>query len=167
MPEPARYQVVPRVLCLLQHGERWLLIKRAPDRRLWPNYYNGLGGHVEEGEGILAAAQRELWEEAGIEGHDLRLRGIIHADEGGRGVIVFVLTGTAATTEVRASAEGTPIWVTAEEGLALNVLPDLRLTLPRILTMRPQDPPFLAHSTLDERGTPVLTFEEARTATGT
>jgi 8-oxo-dGTP diphosphatase len=155
-----RYQAVPRTLSFLRHGERWLLIRRAPHKRLWPNLYNGLGGHVEAGEGILESARREVREEAGVEAEDLRLVGIMHADEDGLGVIVFIFAGVTATATVRGSDEGTPVWATAEEVLRLDVLPDVRLILPRILQMQPCDPPFFARSVLDKGGMPVMTFEE-------
>ncbi len=154
-----RYTTIPRVLCFLRRGERWLLIRRAPDRRLWPNLYNGLGGHVEESEGILAAARREVWEEAGIEALGLSLCGIIHADEGGRGVVVFVFTGSAGPGELCPSPEGTPGWFTTAEALQLDLLPDVRLILPRLLSRQPCDPPFFAQTTLDATGKPLLAFE--------
>ncbi len=157
--EPQRYRAVPRTLCLLRHGERWLLLRRAPDRALWPNLYNGVGGHVEEGEGILEATRREVQEEAGVEAHDLRLVGVIHATEGKRGVAVFVFTGTAASEGTRPSPEGVPLWVTPEEARDLDLMPDLRLIWPRLLTLKPEDTPFLARSVLDSQGRPVLTFE--------
>ncbi|MDI7274982.1 MAG: NUDIX domain-containing protein [Anaerolineae bacterium] len=159
MTENHRYRVVPRTLTLLRHGERWLLIRRAADRELWPGLYNGIGGHVEEGEGVLASAQRELLEEAGLTAGDLRLVGVIHASEGSRGVVVFVFTGVATSEEVVAGAEGAPLWVTLSEALDLDLMPDLRLILPRLLAMRPDDPPFLARSTLDAAGRPSIVFE--------
>ena len=48
-----RYHFIPRVLILLTMGDKILLLKGAPDKRIWPNLYNGLGGHVERGETVL------------------------------------------------------------------------------------------------------------------
>jgi len=154
-----RYSAIPRVLCFLRHEGRWLLIRRAADRRLWPNLYNGIGGHVEEGEGILAAAHRELAEEAGVTAQDLCLRGVIHETEGDHGVIVFVFTGTCRSPQLAESPEGTPAWFADEQIPSLPLVADVGLLLGRLLTMRPGDPPFIARSHTDAAGRPMLTFE--------
>ncbi len=155
-----RYAAIPRVLCFLRHESRWLLIRRAADRLLWPNLYNGVGGHVEQGEGILAAALREIEEEAGLVPEALSLRGIIHETEGDHGVIVFVFAGTCAECTLRAGPEGSPGWFADDEVLALDLVADVRQILARLLAMSADDPPFLARSLVDASGRPTLTFEE-------
>jgi len=115
---------------------------------------------VEEGEGILAAARRELAEEAGVTPRALRLRGVIHEAERGYGVVVFVFTGTCAGTELRCSPEGTPGWFTDEQVAGLELVADVGQILARLLTMRADDPPFLARSVVDAAGRPTLAFEE-------
>jgi 8-oxo-dGTP diphosphatase len=67
-----RYCVIPRTLIFLTSTnpetqcKEMLLLKGAPTKRLWANKYNGLGGHVERDENLLASARRELLEESGI-----------------------------------------------------------------------------------------------------
>src|SRR5574341_1428884 len=78
-----RYHLVPRVLCFVTLGDEMLLLKGAPTKKIWPGKYNGLGGHVERGESVNAAARREIREEAGMEVKDLRLRGVITIETGG------------------------------------------------------------------------------------
>ena len=92
-----RYQVIPRTLCFITHGEEVLLLLGGARKRLWAGRYNGLGGHVEAGEDIYTSARREVREEAGLEAHDLRLRGVVHADAGdpAAGILFFVFTATA------------------------------------------------------------------------
>lgn len=118
-----RYQVIPRTLVLLSsinpetQAREVLLMKGAPDKRLWANHYNGLGGHVEGDEDILAAAQREVEEETGLFVPSVRLRGVVnintgHDEQGPRpGVIMFVFAGETQTRTVRPSAEGTAEWL--------------------------------------------------------
>ena len=55
-----RYTLVPRVLCFVTSGDEVLLLKGAPGKKIWPGKYNGLGGHVERGESVHAAARREI-----------------------------------------------------------------------------------------------------------
>ena len=92
-----RYQVIPRTLCFVTHGDEVLLLLGGPKKRLWAGRYNGLGGHVEPGEDIYASACREVREEAGLDVQDLRLRGVVHADAGDpvAGILFFVFTADA------------------------------------------------------------------------
>ena len=61
-----RYMLIPRTLIFLRRGESVLLIRGAPNKPLWANKYNGVGGHIERGEDALSAARRELREETGL-----------------------------------------------------------------------------------------------------
>ena len=56
-----RYTVILRTAIFLRRGDSYLLLKGAPTKRLWANKYNGLGGHVENGEDVLSAAKWELF----------------------------------------------------------------------------------------------------------
>ncbi len=155
-----RYQVSPRTLIFLTHGDEVLLLRGAPDKRLWAGRINGLGGHVEPGEDVLSAARRELHEEAGLDAPDLRLRAVVHvAGTESLGVIFFVFVGSSPTREVRPSAEGTPIWVSLDRlaDLGPALLPDLRVLLPRVLELPADAPPLFAHYRFTERGV-VITF---------
>lgn len=146
--------VIPRVLCFITHGDDVLLLRGAPDKRLWANRYNGIGGHVKPGEDVYSAARREIQEEAGVPITELRLRGVISvAPEGeGPGVLLFVFTARALSREVRASAEGQPVWVPRGQIGTLDVVEDVPVVLEWISGMEPEDPVFSARSVRDERG---------------
>ena len=154
--------VIPRTLCFLFHGEDVLLLRGAPDKRLWANRYNGIGGHVEPGEDVYSAARREIQEEAGIPITELGLRGIITvAPEGAEpGVLLFVFTARALSRDVRASAEGEPVWVRRDQVSTLDAVEDVPVILQWVLAMGPDDPPFSAHSARDEGGQIRLIREE-------
>jgi len=144
--DPARYTVVPRVVVFLRRGDDFLLLKGAPRKRLWAGKYNGVGGHLEQGEDPLSAARRELLEETGLRA-DLLLCGVLVVDTGGRpGVALFFFSGDYAGGALRASAEGAPEWVAFGNVAELPVLEDVPLLLGRIHSQRPGEAPFLARS---------------------
>ncbi|HEY72124.1 MAG TPA: 8-oxo-dGTP diphosphatase [Thermoflexia bacterium] len=161
---PHRYQVVPRTLCFITHSDDVLLLRGDPDKRIWPNLYNGVGGHVEPGEDVYAAALREIREETGLEVRDLRLRGVINIpvdEQSNTGILIFVFTATSATRDVRPSDEGAPEWVRLDHLPQLDLVEDLPTLLPRVLAMGAGDPPFFAHYRYDEQGRLTITFSGA------
>ncbi|MBN1953868.1 MAG: NUDIX domain-containing protein [Anaerolineae bacterium] len=153
-----RYLALPRVLCLITAGEQLLLLRGAPDKRIWPNLYNGVGGHVERGEDVRAAALREIAEETGLAVENLQLRGVVNIapDETGVGVIMFVFTAQAVGRAVRSSTEGAPVWVGPGQLEELDLVPDLPLILPRALGLC--QGLFFGHYSYDEEGQLVTCF---------
>ena len=121
---------------------------------MWAGKYNGLGGHVEAGEDVHAAAVREVWEEAGIAVARLTLRGVVNIDTGvdeyGQrpGVLMFVFVGEVAVRSGWASAEGAPEWVEIGRRQELPLVDDLYELLPRALA----GPFFYGHYAPDAAG---------------
>jgi 8-oxo-dGTP diphosphatase len=148
-----RYQAIPRVLIFLRHGEDVLLLKGAPDKRIWANQFNGVGGHVEPGEDVLSAARREANEETGLEIGPLRLAAIVNIDAGdpAAGILMFVFVGWSETRATTASVEGELRWVPAAEAYELPLVEDLPWLLPRILALAPAAAPLFLQYAYDEQ----------------
>lgn len=150
--------LIPRVLIFVTRGTRVLLLRGAPDKRLWADRFNGLGGHVEPGEDLLSAARRELLEEAGLEA-DLRLCGTVVVDTGQiPGIGLFVFTGECLRGEPQASAEGRLEWVEFAAVRSLPCVEDLPVLLDAVRRRKPGDPPFSARSFYDAGERLVMEF---------
>jgi 8-oxo-dGTP diphosphatase len=162
----ARYQLIPRTLIFIRCAEYFLLIKGAQSKRLWANLYNGIGGHIEQGEGYLKAAQRELREESGLSVETLWLAGVITVDTGqDPGIVIFVLSGEIYHPDhsdppaVLSSAEGSLEWISVERLQALPVVEDLPVLLDIVRSMQPGDIPFSARYSYTANGMLEMEFE--------
>jgi 8-oxo-dGTP diphosphatase len=154
-----RYKAVPRTLCFITHGDEVLLLRGAPTKRIWPNKYNGVGGHVEVDEDVYTSALREMKEETGLDVDDVQLRGVINVDAGQEvGIIVFVFTARALGQELKSSPEGTLEWIKRDQINALDLVEDLPELVPRVLAMQPDDLPFFARYHYDDHDRLVITF---------
>ena len=156
--ERGRYRLIPRTIIFLRQGDSYLLIKGSPTKRLWPDKYNAIGGHLDRGEDVLSSASRELLEETGLSA-DLWLCGTVIVDAGDVGVGLYVFSGEVTGGSLRDSAEGAPEWVPYERAAGLAAVQDLPLLLSRIHRMRRGDVPFAARSFYDDRGNLQLVFE--------
>ena len=141
-----RYQLIPRTLCFVFHDGDLLLLQGAPTKRLWANLYNGIGGHVMEGEDVASAARREIHEESGLEVNGLRLEGVVTIEvEAQLGIGLYVFSARASQREVIPSAEGGLSWFPTGALPEKELLDDLPTLLGRVLSASPADPPFCAH----------------------
>jgi 8-oxo-dGTP diphosphatase len=152
-------------LCFITHGTDVLLLKGAPTKRIWPNRYNGVGGHIERDEDVLTAAMREMTEETGLRVDEVRLRAVIHidADDPQIGILLFVFTARARSRDFHPSPEGTLEWVPQARLSNYELVEDLVELLPRILAMGPHDPPLFGRYHYDEKDQ--LRIEWANTVT--
>jgi len=170
-----RHLANPRTLIFVtsnhpQSGRREvLLLKGSAHKRLWSGLYNGLGGHVEVGEDILSAAERELAEESGLTDVALHLRGVVHIDtrEAGKGaqpgVLIFVFCGHTTERTIKPSAEGTPEWIPVDGLVNLPLVDDLFELLPQMLDA--SAPMVYAHYAADDSATIQFHFRTAEPPT--
>lgn len=137
----ARHLSTPRTLVFCERGGRRLFLEGGP-AKWFAGRLNGLGGSVERGEDVAAAAAREVEEECGLRPDDLRLRAVVHVDAEPQ-VMLFVFTATLPDGEVRESPEGRLVWLSADEiaAPARALLPDVRGLLAAIDAQQPGAPP--------------------------
>lgn len=157
-----RYHAVPRTLCFITCGDEVLLLKGAPTKRIWPNRYNGVGGHIERDEDVLSAARREMKEETGLDVADVRLRAVINinTDDPQAGILLFVFTARAPTRAVRPSAEGTLEWVPLSKLGEYELVEDLPELLPRVLGLAEDAPPLCGCYTYNDADRLVITWAD-------
>lgn len=138
-----RWLTIPRTLCFVTHGDDVLLLKRAPHKRVFPNKYNGVGGHVERDEDVLTGAVREIKEETGLDVQNVLFCGCSHVDVGqDTGILVMIFRAEATSRAFVDSNEGKLAWIPQADVLALDLVEDLPVVMPRVLAMEPGAPPF-------------------------
>jgi 8-oxo-dGTP diphosphatase len=146
-----RWLTIPRTLCFVLNGNDVLLMKRAAHKRVFPNRYNGVGGHIERDEDPLSGAKREITEETGLVLDEVRLRAVYNIDTNeATGIILFVFTAVSPTRTVTSDdREGTLHWIARNEVLSLDLVEDLPYILPRILDGLPTTAPVFVHVSYD------------------
>lgn len=157
-----RWLVIPRTLCFITHGDDILLLKRSAHKRIFPGYYNGVGGHIERDEDPYTGAIREMQEETGLTVANVRLRGTIHVDTGHtNGIMVFVFSAEATTRAFTNSAEGTLEWLARDQLDGLPLVEDLPVLIPLLFDHAPDAAPFFAHTSYDANDQLVMLFAGA------
>jgi len=156
-----RWLTIPRTLCFVINGDDVLLMKRGEHKRVFPNRYNGVGGHIERAEDPLTGARREILEETGLAVEALRLRAIYNIDAGAAtGILLFVFTASSKSRNVIANSEGTLHWIPQHKVLSYDLVEDIPHILPRILAMQPTDTPLFLHVSYDVNDQLIIRFAE-------
>jgi len=146
-----RWLTIPRTLSFVINGDDVLMMKRASHKRVFPNQYNGLGGHIERDEDPLTGAIREIKEESGLDVHSVKLRTIHNIDAGAEtGIILFVYTALSDNREVsQDTSEGTLEWIPKSKILDIDLVEDLPYLIPKVLEMDDNQAPVHVHVSYD------------------
>jgi 8-oxo-dGTP diphosphatase len=159
-----RYTLIPRVLVFAVNEQgKVLLLRGAPDKKIWPNKWNGLGGHVEQGESILEAAHRELQEESGLKAGRMQYCGQVVVDTGKKpGIIFFIFKAKRLEGTQRDSEEGRLAWFKQKDALELGLVEDLYTLIPIVMRQRPGAKPFWGFYSYDEKGQLMMSFSQGQ-----
>ena len=154
-----RFTVIPRTLVFITRGDHVLLLRGSPQKRIWANKYNGIGGHIERDEDVYAAALREVREETALDVEQLRLAGLINIDgDQPTGIMLFVFTAESRSGDPITTEEGTPEWIARDQLAQIDLVEDLPTILPRALAVLPNASPFFAHYHYDEQERLIIRF---------
>jgi 8-oxo-dGTP diphosphatase len=146
-----RYKLIPRVLIFATHGKKVLLIKGSPKKRIWANLFNGIGGHVEKGEDILATAHREFNEETGLELIGAWLCAVITIDTGDQtGIGMYVFRGEVSHIDTKPSEEGLLEWIPMDDIQNIPHVEDLPILIANIMKLNKSSSPLFLHYYYDE-----------------
>ena len=158
--DKSRYQIIPRVLIFATRGDFVLLIKGSPTKKVWPDLYNGIGGHIEQNESVLAAAHREFEEETGLELVDPHLAAVVMIDtQDNPGIGMYVFKAQTGPGDPTPSNEGILEWVDSETLSQIPLVEDLPILLPVILHWQPENPTIFCQYSYSMNNELIMRFE--------
>lgn len=156
-----RWMAIARTLCFIRNGGDVLLMRRGMHKRVFPGYYNGIGGHVERHEDARTGMLREIREETGLIVSDLQLRGVYNIDAGeDAGIIVFIFSAESASRQVIDCDEGTLEWVALDAVNSLRLTEDIPVLLSKLFGNDASVTPFFAHVGYDSSDHMIITFAQ-------
>jgi len=111
-----RYQMIPRTLIFIRKGISILLIHKKKPESFGFNKWNGVGGHIEQGEEPFESVLREVFEETRLSVSSLDLCAILFIDiNANPGIQVFVFKADYETGNIEPSDEGELRWMSLSE----------------------------------------------------
>lgn len=114
--KPGEYHLVVHIWIISDNG-KFLLQRRADDKKLMPGEWAATGGAAVSGEDSEAAARRELFEELGIRAEDNNLLKLCRFKRRNSLLDVWIVTFNSDSSELKLqkSEVAEVKWVTASE----------------------------------------------------
>jgi len=123
------YKTILSVNAFIYAEGKLLLLKRAPDKKVDPNKYHGVGGKVEPHEDFLSALRREIEEETGIkELKSIRLYSVTqhpYPPTDSEWVNLYFIVTLEKIVPVPATSDGEFFWINPIEALQLETPTDI------------------------------------------
>ncbi len=126
-------------LLFLRRGDEVLLIHKKTGHGA--GRINAPGGKLDPGEGVVACARREVFEEVGLQVDGARVGVEMRfVERDGPQWLGFALTASHFKGELRETREAKPFWCPIADIPYADMWPDDALWLPRLLAEDPKPP---------------------------
>lgn len=119
----------PVINCVVMYDRKFLIVRRSSTMRLYPGYWNGISGFLDDQKSVEEKVYEELREELGISKEQIasiRMGGVFHQDEPlyKKTWIVHPILVTVRSDRLTLDWEAeTYAWVEHHELDQFNVLP--------------------------------------------
>jgi NADH pyrophosphatase NudC (nudix superfamily) len=133
----------PVVNIVVVKNDKILLAHRSAKMRLYPDYWNGVSGFLDDNQDIEDKVYEELAEELSIERSDVLAitRGqplLQEAPEYGKTWFIVPIKAEVKTTNVTTDWEAQKVqWFTAQEAQNLRLLPGFSEVLKQFINLKP------------------------------
>ena len=135
-----------RTLIFIRNRGKVLLICKEYPTKPGEVIWNGVGGHVESGEDIIASANREIFEETGLLVKEIWLSAIISLREHEKqDVILLVFNAKDVIGTMRSSTEGSICWFDENELRNIHTFDDLVYLLQITSSVEKNQAPLIIH----------------------
>ena len=152
MPINTAPDIHQQVICanvFVRKDDKYLVLRRSPQKKYAPGVVAPIGGKVDLGENPHTAAVRELQEEAGVTVKNMRLEAVIQeitpVKDEPYNWLIFHFSGDYDAGEVTTTEEGELVWLTEDELKNEKFFPSVQALIGHILD--------------HEQGTVFATFE--------
>lgn len=131
--------IIPAVECYIVHDNKVLMHKRAEDKKKFPGYWIGPGGHIDQGEDPLTAAIREVKEETNVsvKPKDIQLKVVAfhhHLDRNEVWAEYLFRATIPSNQHIVDTHEGTSDWIEIKKLKSMkNIFPPSQIYLEHIL----------------------------------
>jgi NADH pyrophosphatase NudC (nudix superfamily) len=129
----------PVINCVLKYQDKILLVQRSQDLRLYPGYWNGISGFLDDNKSVEEKVNEELADEAGVTkanivsiqpGNVL----IQESQEYKKTWLVFPVLVEVNTDQIKLDWEASShLWLSVEEAKKLKLLPGFYEVLSELL----------------------------------